>query len=201
LVGIVLGIVVWLWALSWRRRVHSLAKAGTPRVYAFWHGQQMGLVGLRARPTVVMVSRSRDGELQASVLQTLGFEIVRGSSSRGGTQALRALVSRVMCGNDAVFAVDGPRGPLGEAKPGAAFAAYRAQAKLVPVAAAASRTLRLSRAWDRFEIPLPFSRVAVVFGAELNAKDALRDGNLLRRALEDARALAEQRVDGVHERR
>src|SRR5690606_34949492 len=112
------------------------AEAG-PRVLAFWHGRQMPLLRARgARPTVAMVSLSKDGELSARVMQSLGLEVVRGSSSRGGARALRAVVAALRAGFDAVFAVDGPRGPFGLPKPGAAQAARLGRAAMVPVGSA-----------------------------------------------------------------
>ena len=74
------------------------------------------------------------------------------------------MIRAVREGADAAFAVDGPRGPLYTAKRGALVVAERARARLVPVACAARRTWVLQRAWDRFEIPLPFTTVAIAVG-------------------------------------
>jgi lysophospholipid acyltransferase (LPLAT)-like uncharacterized protein len=130
-------------------------------VYAFWHGNQMALVGARRPRLGVLVSRSLDGELQTGVLAAFGIAAARGSSSRGGSEGLRALVRWVRRGGSAAFAVDGPRGPRGVCKPGAEAAASLARVPLVAVAAAASRAWVLDRTWDRFSIPAPFCRIAV----------------------------------------
>jgi lysophospholipid acyltransferase (LPLAT)-like uncharacterized protein len=70
-------------------------------------------------------------------------------------------------GEDAAFAVDGPRGPYGVAKPGAALAARAVGGVLVPMGSAVTRGLTLRRAWDRFAIAWPFTRVCVALGAPI----------------------------------
>jgi lysophospholipid acyltransferase (LPLAT)-like uncharacterized protein len=193
LLGTALGLVVRLWARSWRISVvaPNASSASAPRVFAFWHGQQMALTRVtRSRPTAVMVSWSKDGALQASVMKSLGLGVVRGSASRGGAQGLRKLVRIARRGSDLAFAADGPRGPAGVAKPGAAAAAALVRGSLVAVASAASPVLMLRRAWDLFEIPLPFARVVVVFGAPLSVAEARRDASVLSDAIFSARRQA-----------
>jgi lysophospholipid acyltransferase (LPLAT)-like uncharacterized protein len=168
LLGVVAACVARLWVLTLRVRVHGThaLQADGPRIVAFFHGTQLMLHGLRRdRRTCVMVSHSRDGDLQAAALGTLGFDVVRGSSSRGGARALAAVVRRLRRTKaDAVFAVDGPRGPYGVVKPGALLAAARSGARIIPAGAAARRRFVLDRAWDRFVLPWPFTRVDIVLG-------------------------------------
>lgn len=186
LLGVLLGWLARAWIATLRVRVHGAPNLEGERgcVLAFFHGTQMMLHGIARRGrTCVMVSHSRDGELQAAALRTLGFDVVRGSSSRGGARALAAMVRRLRSGQtDAAFAVDGPRGPYGVAKPGALLAASRAGARVVPAGAAARRSFVLRRAWDRFEVPWPLSRVDIVVGAPLEVGVA---------PVELARAIAE----------
>jgi lysophospholipid acyltransferase (LPLAT)-like uncharacterized protein len=148
--GLVLGLLVRLWARTWR--VSLVLEAGAeaaPRVLAFWHGAQMPLLALgAARPVLAMISRSRDGELSSGVMKSLGIGVVRGSSSRGGARALRAVVRGLSSGSDAAFAVDGPAAAR-RAKPGAALAA----AIVSPGGPCRKRRLRASvlfGAWDEF---------------------------------------------------
>jgi lysophospholipid acyltransferase (LPLAT)-like uncharacterized protein len=156
----------------------------------------MALVAARRRVAgaVVMVSRSRDGDVQAGVMTALGFRVIRGSSSRGGAPALAASIKAVRAGGTALFAVDGPRGPRHVAKPGAAHAASAARAPLVPVASAAARRLVLGKAWDHFEIPWPFSRVAVVIGSAIGAAEAAVRSERLEGAIAECRQRAEALV-------
>jgi lysophospholipid acyltransferase (LPLAT)-like uncharacterized protein len=133
---------------------------------------------------------SKDGAMQARALALQGLRVVRGSSSRGGARGLAALVRAMRRGADAAFAVDGPRGPYGFAKPGVFAAARAAGAVIVPMGSAMTRGVVLARAWDRFAIAWPFSRVAVAFGPALPA-DTPREGlEEAIRAANDAAAAA-----------
>ncbi len=176
--GVILALVARAWIATLRFRVHNAGALDSEgaRVLAFFHGTQLMMHGLEKRAgrrTCVMVSHSRDGELQAAALGALGFHVVRGSSSRGAARALAAMVKKLRePRTDAVFAVDGPRGPYGVAKPGALTAASRARAALIPAGAAATRAWILSRAWDRFVLPRPFSRVEIVLGPPVELADA-----------------------------
>jgi lysophospholipid acyltransferase (LPLAT)-like uncharacterized protein len=145
-----------------------------PWVLVFFHGTQWPLLAWRRRrPTLVMVSHSADGSMQARALGILGFLVVRGSSSRGGMRGLMSIVRRMRAGDvDAAFAVDGPRGPIGEVKPGAALAAQRANGVLVPMGSAVLRGKTFTRAWDRFVLAWPFSTVTVVLGPPIPAESS-----------------------------
>ena len=176
--GSILGIVARLWLATLRLEleVHpDLQRVkDVPWVLAFFHGTQWPLLAWRRRrPTLVMVSHSADGQLQARALGVLGFLVLRGSSSRGGARALAAIVRRLRRGDvDAAFAVDGPRGPYGEVKGGAVVAASRSGSVVVPMGSAARGGKTFTRAWDRFVLAWPFTRVAVVLGAPLTPDEA-----------------------------
>ncbi|MBW2276565.1 MAG: lysophospholipid acyltransferase family protein [Deltaproteobacteria bacterium] len=164
------ALLIRLLKLTWR--VHVVGPRpepiGGPHVYCFWHGRQAGLFAYpRSRPTAVLSSLSRDGELQARILARLGLTVLRGSSSRGGATGLRALVGAVRDGADAAFAVDGPRGPLHQVKPGAILAAQQSGAALVPITARASRAWVFNKAWDRYLLPKPFARVEIIRAASI----------------------------------
>lgn len=182
--GVLLGLVARAWLATLRVRVViDPALEGVearPWVFAFFHGTQWPLLAFRRRgPTVVLVSLSRDGAMQACALALQGFRVVRGSSSRGGVRGLAALVRRMRSERaDAAFAVDGPRGPYGIAKGGAVAAARAVGGVLVPMGGAIERGVVLRRAWDRFGLAWPFSRVTVRLGPPLepggeNAREAL----------------------------
>jgi lysophospholipid acyltransferase (LPLAT)-like uncharacterized protein len=170
LLGVVVGLVARLWLATLRVQVElhpALEEVnGRPWVLAFLHGTQWPLLAWqRRRRTVVLVSLSRDGSMQARALAMQGLRVVRGSSSRGGARGLAALV-RVMKrdGADAAFAVDGPRGPRGVVKGGAIIAARAARAVLVPMTGVVRSGVVLRRTWDRFALAWPFTRVDVVLG-------------------------------------
>jgi len=174
-IGTVLGVIARLWLATLRVELvvdpalREAAAAGRPWVLSFFHGTQWPLLAWRRRrPTTVMVSLSADGAMQARALGVLGFDVVRGSSSRGGARALARIVRLLGRGaHDAAFAVDGPRGPYGVVKPGALLAARRGGGLVVPMGSAVACGTVLHRAWDRFTIAWPFTRVAVVLGRPL----------------------------------
>jgi lysophospholipid acyltransferase (LPLAT)-like uncharacterized protein len=203
IIGVLLGTVARVWLATLRVRVTCDARleaaAGKPWVLAFFHGTQWPLLAWkRRRRTVVLVSLSSDGAMQARALGALGLAVVRGSSSRGGARGLAALVRRMRRESmDAAFAVDGPRGPYGGVKGGALVAAHAASAVLVPMGSAMARGFVLRRAWDRFAVAWPFSRVAVVLGAPI---DAGTPGarSLVELAIARANADAARSLDGEH---
>lgn len=197
--GRLLGWLARAWAWTWKSELLVAPGVGSdPRqslVFAFWHGQQMALLAARRRRSLaVMVSWSKDGELQAGVMRSLGMKVVRGSSSRGAAAGLRGIVRLLHEGWDAAFAVDGPRGPRGIPKAGALKAARLGGAELVPVASAASRRWVLASTWDQFELPLPFARVCVVLGDPVDSAGGEPHAERLARALARVRNIAEQRV-------
>lgn len=179
LLGWVLGMIARMWLATLRVRVTSHPALDRvrdrPWVLAFWHGTQWPLLAWpRRRRTVVLVSLSRDGSMQARALAVQGLKVVRGSSSRGGARGLAMLVRAMRHGGaDAAFAVDGPRGPRGVVKGGAIVAARAAGAVLVPMAGVVHRGIVLQRAWDRFAIAWPFTRVDVALGSPVDPRTAL----------------------------
>jgi len=169
--GTLLGVVAWLWLRTLRVTLEVdprliAAHASRPWVLSFFHGKLWPLLAWKRRgATAVMVSHSRDGELLAAALRVLGFSLVRGSSSRGGARALAGMTKQLRKGVDAAFAVDGPRGPSGVVKPGAAAAARATGAVIVPMGAAVAGGRVFFRSWDRFVLAWPFGRVAIVLAA------------------------------------
>ncbi len=185
-IGLLVGLLVRVWAFTWRVRVvGAVLPPGKARVFAFWHGRQMALLGAqRSRPTAALISMSRDGQLQSGAQTALGLSTVRGSSSRGGARALRTLIRFLRRGGgDVAMAVDGPRGPAKQAKAGVVLAARRSAAALHPVGSWAQRAVVVRSAWDEFVVPLPFTRVVIAVGAELELAAIDRNLELLNRAI------------------
>jgi lysophospholipid acyltransferase (LPLAT)-like uncharacterized protein len=189
LLGILLGLLARLWLATLRVRVvlHPALEAvrDRPWVLAFWHGTQWPLLAWkRRRRTVVLVSLSRDGAMQASALSLQGLRVVRGSSSRDGAKGLARVVRAMRRESaDAAFAVDGPRGPIGVVKGGAIVAARATGAVLVPLTGAVRRGIVLRRAWDRFAIAWPFTRVDVVLDAPIDPADRADARDAVERSL------------------
>jgi len=171
ILGFLLFLAVCLWRLTLRIRLvgleHRLAVTGRglPAVHALWH--QRMVLGILRHPWIgvmTMASRSADGEIITTFLRLWGFQVARGSSSRGGASALRALVEHVRgTVRNAAITTDGPRGPARRSKVGVAFLAEELDAPIIPMSASSTRPRFLS-SWDRYLVPLPFSRCVVLMG-------------------------------------
>ncbi|HEV2053978.1 MAG TPA: lysophospholipid acyltransferase family protein [Methylomirabilota bacterium] len=146
------------------KTVEPLRAAGAPAIYVVWHARLLLLPYLyRRRGLWALVSRSEDGSMISDLVRRFGFVTVRGSSSRGGAEGLRALARAIGEGHSVVVVPDGPRGPREVLKAGVVVLARLTGAPVVPAALAASSEWR-ARSWDEFRIPKPFSRCVVRFG-------------------------------------
>lgn len=139
-------------------------KHSTEYIFAFWHNRLLAmplafnLFYHNRKGAVGITSASGEGTLLTMVFKRFGIQTIRGSSSRQGTAALYALIEKLEHGYDVVITPDGPRGPLYEIKPGLLFLAKKTGRPILPIMVEYSHCLRLGT-WDRFMIPLPFSRV------------------------------------------
>lgn len=188
-------------ARTWRIRVvngdyvRDLRRAGHTFIFALWHGQLLPLLWHhREEGVLVLISEHRDGELVARAAQSLGYGLIRGSSTRGAERALISLVRELQAGHEVAITPDGPRGPAATFASGALVAAQRSDSFILPVAASADRAWRL-RSWDRFMIPKPFARVTVAYGtpAKVLAKTsraAAEEGPRFERLLNEAGEIA-----------
>ncbi len=150
---------------------HPFWERGAPVIYAVWHGRVLMLPAIygEKRALCVMASRSRDGELVARFVMRFGFRTVRGSTTQGGSEALRALARLLRRGHEVVVVPDGPLGPRGVVQRGVIALARLTGAPIIPLAFGAHPGWRL-RSWDEFLIPKPFARAAVCFGPPLAVK-------------------------------
>ena len=146
-------------------RVHNLAPTADPQpgIWMFLHGNILLAAHVhRDHGHPILISTHRDGEIIAQIAERMGFRTIRGSSTRGGTRAVLAMLREF---RDRPLAVtpDGPRGPRASVKPGLVQLAARGGWPLIPLGFAAARAKRLD-SWDRFTIPRPFTRIVCVPG-------------------------------------
>ncbi|MBN2331864.1 MAG: lysophospholipid acyltransferase family protein [Deltaproteobacteria bacterium] len=134
-------------------------------IISFWHDQLLLMV--KGNPSKagarILISASKDGELIARTMRYFGHDAVRGSSSRGGKEALKEMVLLAQEPGDLAITPDGPRGPRHRLKPGVAQLARLTGRPVLPLAFACSRGRRF-QSWDRFLLPYPFSRGVFVLG-------------------------------------
>jgi lysophospholipid acyltransferase (LPLAT)-like uncharacterized protein len=159
--------VTWRVTFEGSAHVAEARRGGRGVAFALWHGELLPVLWAhRGWDVHALVSTHRDGEIIARVTHALGLRTVRGSSTRGGAGALRAMMRLLAEGRDVAVTPDGPRGPRHSVAPGLVLAAQRAAAALLPVRATVSRAWRL-RSWDRFTVPKPFARIVVRYGAPI----------------------------------
>ena len=135
----------------------GLYRDGGSIILAFWHAQQLMIpIGYRGRGSHVLISRHGDGEVIARIIARFGHEAVRGSSTRGGAGALRALIKLGRSGRDVVVTPDGPKGPRHVAKLGVIHLAKATGLPIVPLAFACSKKNSLRAGiviWSRTRFP------------------------------------------------
>lgn len=150
------------------------AKPPAKGIFCFWHRCTLpcGWYFRKFRCSI-LISQSFDGELIARTLGLLGYNSVRGSSSRGGFEGLLSLQEVLRTGQPVVFTADGPRGPIYQTKIGPVKLAQISGESISSFYLLPERAWVL-KSWDRFMIPKPFSRVAVSWARAVPAppKDA-----------------------------
>jgi len=175
----------------------ELIRDGKPVIYSLWHGRQIFLTWFHRRQGVcVMISKSKDGEFISRIAKKLGYQPVRGSTSKGGLEALTAIIEKAKSGCTLAFTPDGPRGPIGVVQPGVIITAKQSGMPVIPVAFAAKRKFIVGN-WDKFHIPLPFNRVVVCYGEPfyVGANDAVEQKSAeLKKAMDEVTARADSLI-------
>ena len=145
--------------------LRAAQEAGKGVILVSWHGRTfLPITRYRNKGYWAIVSTSRDGEYQNRLFQRFGIKTVRGSTSaRGAIQSVLTLTKHLKAGATAAFTPDGPRGPSHVVQPGAIFLAQKSGSPIIP-AGISAYPRKLMRAWDRYMIPLPFSRVVWIYG-------------------------------------
>lgn len=184
---------------SWVGREHlaKLDREGQPLIAAFWHYGVFLILHLSRgqRKWVAMVSASQDGEYVARIIESFGFETVRGSRNRGGIGALKGMVKAVRDrGLSAAIVADGSQGPPLVAQPGAVLLASHGGRSVLPVGWAADRYWSF-RSWDRTVLPKPFARIVVEVGEPLAVPAGLNSEQL-----EEYRQELERRLLAIYRR-
>jgi lysophospholipid acyltransferase (LPLAT)-like uncharacterized protein len=175
-------------------------REGKPFIIGFWHGRLLILPAMwpTSAKISMLISMHRDGELIARAIGYFGHGTVRGSAAkpgsakdRGGVGALRGMLKALKANEYVGITPDGPRGPRMRATEGIVTVARMAGVPILPCSFSARSRVVLST-WDRFVLPLPFSRGVIVWGEPIFiARDA--EGA----ALETARLAVEAGLNAV----
>ena len=146
------------------RHYSELQARRVPILFALWHGRMfLPIDAHRHQSIVTMASKSLDGDIVARWLENNGYLVTRGSTSRGGSEALRRMVRQVRLGHNVALTVDGPRGPAHVVQAGVVRLARITGAWILPISFSSSWPLFL-RSWDRYLVPKPFSKNVVAYG-------------------------------------
>ncbi len=172
---------------EWPRR---LTREGRTFIVAFWHGRLLMMPPAWHQLTSfhMLISAHRDGRIIAGAMTYFGIDTIAGSTSRGGSSALRAMLKQLKEGGCVGITPDGPRGPAMTVSVGTVNIARLARVPIVPLTYATSRR-RLLATWDRFHLALPFGRGVYLWGEPIEIA-----GRLDEAGLERARSLVETRM-------
>jgi lysophospholipid acyltransferase (LPLAT)-like uncharacterized protein len=168
---------------------------GGPFILATWHSQLFLLSYLRLgqRPLIALISGNRDGQLISKIARMFGIYTVVGSSSRGGSKAIREMIRLSREGHSIYITPDGPRGPAMKAQRGVVEIARLTGLPILPAAASTSCGGERDT-WDRILVPYPFGRTVVRWGEPIRiGKNANLDA--VRAKVETALTDLQQRAD------
>ncbi len=181
------------WTMIGSEIPDALIAAHRPFIIAFWHGRLLMLPVMWARraPLYMLISGHRDGRLIARAIGYFGIGSIEGSTTEGGSGALRAMLRHVRDGAAVGITPDGPDGPAMRATSGIVAAARLARAPIVPMTYATSRR-RVLATWDRFHLALPFSRGVFLWGEAIEVPAELDAAGT-----EHWRALIEERMTAL----
>ncbi len=141
---------------------------GKCMIYAFWHAHILvpSYVG-RNLGAKVLISQHRDGEYIARIVQRLGNDVARGSTTRGGARALLSMIKKIKEERVSLaITPDGPKGPRFIVQSGVVMLGQKTQYPIVPVMVYHSKCWEMP-SWDRFCIPKPFSKAVLIYGEQV----------------------------------
>ena len=193
------GLIRFIWltmrvTVIGKEIMPGLVARGEGFVGVSWHGRLLMLpFAYPGRSLHILISAHRDGESIAQIIKKFGFGLVRGSSKKRGSVAMREMVRLLRRNEDLGLTPDGPSGPAEQVKLGVALLARLSGKPVVPICFAASRAIRM-RSWDRFLVPYPFSRGVFVVGEPLYCRED-DDPELFRQRIETTLREVTERAD------
>jgi lysophospholipid acyltransferase (LPLAT)-like uncharacterized protein len=189
------AINAWMGTLSYRMARYdptadpAEASFRGPAIYIFWHEYIPFPLHLRPNCRLAMLmSQHQDAEILSHIAHYAGLDAVLGSTSRGGTTALRELIHRGK-GMSLAITPDGPRGPRRRLAQGCIYLSSRLQIPIIPLAIGYDRPWRNRNSWDQFAIPRPFSRCRAILGPKIQIP-----ADLDRAEIESHRCWVEQQL-------
>ena len=190
MLGHILWFVVTLLCITLRKRLviaegeKPLHPGSEPVIFAFWHNRSLvpahfyRYVLKGSAPMCLLTSASKEGAMMEAIVSHYGMGVVRGSSRRRGIAAFKELLRAARSGHSICITPDGPKGPIYKSQAGAVVLASLTGLPIVPVCVDMPRCRRAEKAWDKFAVPLPFSRVNVFWGNRIIVPKGVDDDAL-----------------------
>lgn len=148
-------------------------------IYIFWHSKMLtGWYLFKDSKSASLVSRSKDGNVLTRLLQKWHYKVIRGSSSQGGKESLTELTAMLNAGYKVIVTPDGPRGPREKIKNGVLKLSYDTGKPIIPVKITYNKKITLTKSWDKFEIPYPFTKCEAQFGKKFYYSEYKYDAEL-----------------------
>ena len=166
-------ILIWCWTIRASRKTPEaedyVRNLSGNYILTLWHGRIFYLFYyLRRRPDFhLLISPSQDGDLLAKLARLMGYSVVRGSTFKKAVSSARSLVKLLRRGERVIVIADGSRGPRLKAQAGSIQIAGITDSPIIPMTYGTRRKIELST-WDRFVLPLPFTRCSVSFGERIS---------------------------------
>ncbi|MCT8334447.1 lysophospholipid acyltransferase family protein [Leptospira sp. 85282-16] len=181
-------------------RYEELFKNKKPFIYSIWHTNVLYSPYLhRGKNVAVLISESKDGDYINQVVHRFGNTSIRGSSSKGGSKALKAMIQHLKKGLPAAFTPDGPRGPALVLQPGIIAAAQVTQVPIIPFHYECSRQWILEKAWDKHRVPKPFTTFVVSYGEPISVPRELNEEEFEQMRLKVEEAMLNNRNRAIAE--
>ena len=165
-------ILIWCWTIRESRKTSEveddIRNLSGNYILTLWHGRIFYLFYyFRRRPDFhLLISPSEDGDLLANLAKLMGYSVIRGSTFKKAVSSARSLVKVLRSGERIIIIADGSRGPRIRAQPGSIQIASITESPLIPMTYGAMHKIKL-RTWDRFVLPLPFTRCTISFGQRI----------------------------------
>jgi lysophospholipid acyltransferase (LPLAT)-like uncharacterized protein len=202
LAGVLGPALIFLWGKTIRwdfvgeeNLLRARGSEGGPVIFAFWHGRMLPLLyAHRSRGIQILISQHRDGEIIARIARRFGCGAVRGSTTRGGREAIFGMGRLAQEGADLAVTPDGPHGPREVVQRGVILLGQRSGLPIVPLAGGGDADKCLS-SWDRFRIPRPFHRCRIMYGEPMRV-----DRRASPEKMEELRLELERRLKAISEK-
>ena len=179
LIGKLIGYFYWFYSITFRyqlrfssnipsSQLHEYLSSGEsdpPFIFAIWHQDEMSALPFFQRLGIrVMVSKSKDGDLLAGALDSLGYRSSRGSSSKNAVSAYLGIMRALNKKESVCLAIDGPRGPIYQAKQGIIDLSNRLKLPILPVLTIPKHFHTFDKSWSKSRLPYPFSKITISIG-------------------------------------